>query len=79
MRIKPPASGIEHPDRESEKMFGNIGMSELLVIMIVVLLLFGPKRLPELARGLGRSIQEFKKAAEDVKKELNVTDDFKKL
>jgi sec-independent protein translocase protein TatA len=59
-------------------MFGNIGMSELLIIFVVVLLLFGPKKLPELARGLGRSIQEFKKAADDVKKELNVMDDFKK-
>ncbi|MGH7452777.1 MAG: twin-arginine translocase TatA/TatE family subunit [bacterium] len=60
-------------------MFGNIGMSELLIILIVVLLLFGPKKLPELARGLGRGIQEFKKAADDVKKELTVEDDFKKL
>ncbi|MCI0696327.1 twin-arginine translocase TatA/TatE family subunit [candidate division KSB1 bacterium] len=58
-------------------MFGNIGMSELLIILIVVLLLFGPKKLPELARGLGRGIQEFKKAADDVKKELNVQDAFK--
>ncbi len=60
-------------------MFGNIGMSELMIVLIVVLLLFGPKKLPELARGLGRSINEFKKAADDVKKELNVVDDFKKL
>ncbi len=60
-------------------MFGNIGMSELMIILIVVLLLFGPQKLPELARGLGRSINEFKKAADDVKKELNVVDDFKKL
>jgi len=60
-------------------MFGNIGMSELMLVLIVVLLLFGPKKLPELARGLGRSINEFKKAADDVKKELNVVDDFKKL
>lgn len=60
-------------------MFGNIGMSELMIVLIVVLLLFGPKKLPELARGLGRSINEFKKAADDVKKELNVVDDFKKM
>lgn len=58
-------------------MFGNIGMSELLIILIVVLLLFGPKKLPELARGLGRGIQEFKKAADDVKRELTVEDDLK--
>lgn len=60
-------------------MFGNIGMSELMIVLIVVLLLFGPKKLPELARSLGRSINEFKKAADDVKKELNVVDDIKKL
>ncbi|MDZ7290076.1 MAG: twin-arginine translocase TatA/TatE family subunit [candidate division KSB1 bacterium] len=60
-------------------MFGNIGMSELLVILVLVLLLFGPKKLPELARGLGRSIQEFRKAADEVKKEFNVMDDFKKM
>ncbi len=60
-------------------MFGNIGMSELMIILIVVLLLFGPKKLPELARSLGRSLNEFKKAADDVKKELNVMDDFKKM
>jgi TatA/E family protein of Tat protein translocase len=59
----------------SEKMFGNIGMSELLVIFILVLLLFGPKKLPELARGLGKGIQEFKKAADDVKRELTAEDD----
>jgi sec-independent protein translocase protein TatA len=60
-------------------MFGNIGMTELLVIFIVVLLLFGPKKIPELARGLGRGLQEFKKAAEDVKKELTVEEDFKSI
>jgi sec-independent protein translocase protein TatA len=60
-------------------MFGNIGMSELMIILIVVLLLFGPKKLPELARSLGRSINEFKKAADDVRKELNVVDDLKKM
>ena len=60
-------------------MFGNIGMTELLVIFIVVMLLFGPKKIPELARGLGRGLQEFKKAAEDVKKELTVEDDVKSI
>ncbi|MDZ7344696.1 MAG: twin-arginine translocase TatA/TatE family subunit [candidate division KSB1 bacterium] len=54
-------------------------MTELLVIFIVVLLFFGPKKIPELARGLGRGLQEFKKAAEDVKRELSVEDDVKSL
>jgi len=47
-------------------------MPELLVIFIVVLMLFGSKRLPELARGLGKGIQEFKKAANEFKSELDV-------
>jgi|YNPNPStandDraft_1061719.scaffolds.fasta_scaffold49044_3 sec-independent protein translocase protein TatA len=53
---------------------GAIGPWELVVIMFAVLILFGPKRLPELARGLGKAVQEFRKAAEEVKQELNVSD-----
>lgn len=53
-------------------MFGQIGMSELLVILVVVLLVFGPKKLPELARGLSRGINEFRRAADEVKQELNL-------
>lgn len=56
-------------------MFPAMGMPEMLVIMVVVLLLFGSKRLPELARGIGKSMREFKKAAEDVRKEIDITDD----
>ena len=46
--------------------FGMPGGSEWMVILLVVLLLFGAKRLPELARGLGKSIREFKKATSEV-------------
>ena len=53
-------------------MFGQIGMSELLVILVIVLLVFGPKKIPELARGLSRGLNEFKRAAEDVKQELQI-------
>ncbi|MGQ9559298.1 MAG: Sec-independent protein translocase subunit TatA/TatB [Candidatus Oleimicrobiaceae bacterium] len=53
---------------------GAIGPWELAVIMFAILILFGPKRLPELARGLGKAVQEFRKAAEEVKQELNVND-----
>lgn len=49
----------------------NIGMPELLVVLLIVLLLFGAKRLPEIARGLGRSIHEFKKGVKDVEDHLN--------
>lgn len=46
--------------------FGMPGGSEWIVILIVLLLLFGAKRLPELAKGLGKSIREFKKATSEV-------------
>jgi len=44
---------------------------------VLVLVLFGSKRLPELARGLGKGMREFRKAAEDVKREMDLSDDFK--
>lgn len=45
----------------------NIGMPELLVILAIALIVFGPNKLPELAKGLGKAIREFKKATEEVK------------
>ena len=56
-------------------MFGQIGMSELLVILVIVLLVFGPKKIPELARNISRGLNEFKRAAEDVKEELTLDQD----
>ena len=47
-------------------MFGNVGFPELLVILLIILLLFGAKRLPEIARGLGKSIHEFKKGVKEI-------------
>jgi TatA/E family protein of Tat protein translocase len=55
-------------------MFGAIGTPELIMIFFVILLLFGSKRLPELARGIGKGIQQFRKAMEDVKDEINLND-----
>lgn len=43
----------------------NIGLPEILLILVVLLLLFGGKKLPELARGLGRSVKEFRKGQQE--------------
>ena len=51
-------------------MFGSIGMPELILIFVVALLVFGPKKLPELGKSLGRGLAEFKKASEDLKKTI---------
>ena len=42
-------------------LLGNLGVGELLVILLILLFLFGARRLPEIARGLGRAIEEFRK------------------
>lgn len=51
--------------------FLNIGTQEMILIVIAILLLFGGKKLPELARGLGRGIREFKDASEGIKREIS--------
>ncbi len=51
-------------------MFNSLGAPEILIIAIVVLVLFGAKRIPELARGLGQGIKEFRQASKDIKKEI---------
>lgn len=52
-------------------LFLNIGTPELLLILLAVLLLFGGNKLPELARGLGKGIREFKDASDNVKREIH--------
>ena len=49
---------------------GNIGGPSMILIILVILLLFGAKRIPELARGLGRGIREFKDATKDIQNDL---------
>jgi sec-independent protein translocase protein TatA len=49
----------------------------LLIILAIALLIFGPSKLPELGKGLGKGIKEFKKAMSDASKEINVTPDVK--
>jgi sec-independent protein translocase protein TatA len=56
-------------------MFGNLGAGEILIIVLVVLLLFGAKKIPELAQGLGKGIREFKKGIKDVEDEIKNPDD----
>ncbi len=52
-------------------LFLNLGTQEVVLIMFVVLLLFGGEKLPELARGLGKGIREFKDASDGVKREIH--------
>jgi TatA/E family protein of Tat protein translocase len=51
-------------------MFGSVGVPELIMIFIVALLLFGPKKLPEIGKSLGRAMGEFKRATNDLKRSL---------
>ncbi len=57
-------------------MFPGIGMDEMIVILVLVLILFGSKKMPELARSVGKGIRELRKAADEVKRELDITDEF---
>jgi len=59
-------------------MFDNMGMGELIIILLVVLVLFGSKKIPDLAQGLGKGIREFKKAIKDVQEDIKVPDENKK-
>lgn len=56
---------------------GGLGGTEILLILFVILLLFGAKRIPELARGMGRGIREFKDATKEIKSDIenSVNDD----
>ncbi len=51
-------------------MFGSIGMPELIIIFVIALIIFGPRKLPELGRSLGRSLSEFKKASNELRSTL---------
>ena len=53
-------------------MFG-LGPSELLIVFLIILLVFGAKRIPEIAQGLGKGITEFKRAAKDITDEFDVS------
>ncbi len=55
-------------------MFGNIGAPEIILILLVILVLFGAKKIPELAQGLGKGIREFKKSMRDIEEDINTED-----
>jgi sec-independent protein translocase protein TatA len=63
-------------------MFGSIGLQEMVVIMALALLVFGPKKLPEIGRTLGKALREFKKSTEEIKDKFEEqirVDEFKDL
>jgi sec-independent protein translocase protein TatA len=62
----------------SSYIAGFLGGQELLIILLIVLLLFGGSKLPALARGLGQSVKEFKKASQETDEEKAKTDEAKK-
>lgn len=50
---------------------GKLGLGELLVVLAIVLIVFGPKKLPELAKGMGEAVREFRKGQKDLDDSLN--------
>jgi sec-independent protein translocase protein TatA len=58
---------------------GGFGMGEMIFIFLIVLLLFGAKRLPEIGSSLGKGIREFKSSVKEIEHELKVPDDTRKI
>ena len=54
-------------------LFGNLGTTEVIIIFIVMLLLFGGKKIPELMHGLGKGVRSFKKGMNEIEDEINST------
>jgi len=60
-------------------LLGMFGGNEVIVVLAVILLLFGGRKIPELMRGLGKGVKEFKNATNDIKEEINDIDPTKEL
>ena len=59
-------------------MFGRIGVPELILILVVALMIFGPAKLPEIGRSIGRSLREFRKASSELKESISLEDEENK-
>ncbi|MDX9925230.1 MAG: twin-arginine translocase TatA/TatE family subunit [Ignavibacteriaceae bacterium] len=55
-------------------MFGNLGAGEMVLIVLAIIILFGAKKIPELAQGIGKGMKEFKKALRDVEEDIKISD-----
>ncbi|MBO7118883.1 MAG: twin-arginine translocase TatA/TatE family subunit [Bacteroidaceae bacterium] len=58
---------------------GSIGSQEIIIIALVILLLFGGKKIPELMRGLGKGVSQFKKGMKDIEEEINAEPEKKEV
>ena len=60
-------------------MLGKIGMMEIIIILMVALIIFGPTKLPELGRSIGKSINELRQAGKDLRKSIDISEDIEQI
>jgi sec-independent protein translocase protein TatA len=63
--------------KEGKKLISNIGIPGLILILVIALLIFGPKKLPEIGRAVGNTLKEFKSATKELREDVDVTSAFK--